>query len=292
MKKKRNILKEYAETRIKENKEQFWDNIIDLNKIPIEKLKKQYCDLELKAMGTGFGHVFYDGPNGKILKEEAKYTLPYDKTVEELKRLFKLEDWQTKMHVDTNSAANNIQLIVVFAEISQNKELIKDTMLNCGWTIAQEYPKTINGMRWTFMSFDPMFQDDVTEEALSHTFLYHITPLYNRENIEKYGLIPKSENIFFKYPERVHLIKGDTTQEEIITIGQQLYSGNVNTKNDGQYVLFALYTKLIPSNIRFYYDPRYSHGYYTKDAIPPTCMKAIEIYNYKTYEIKKLYKDE
>ena len=281
---KKNVLKEYIQSRINGTKNyyNYWKNIIDLDNIPEDALNRQYKELHLAAMGAGYGNVFFDGRKCEILKEDATYTMPYEDTIKELKRLYKLDDWQTKLHIESENGANKVQLVVVYADLYENKQLIKDTLHNCGWSLSLDYQVNKDGRKWNYMSFEPMFQDDVTEDALSHMFLFHITPLYNKENIEKNGLEPRSENIYFKYPKRVHVLKGNITEDEVIRIGYQLYLNNTNVNNDGRYVFFAILTQLLPKDIKFFYDPRFEKGYYSKQNIPAECMRAIKIFDLKT----------
>lgn len=132
------------------------------------------------------------------------------------------------------------------------------------------------------MSFDTMFQKDVSDEARQYQYLYHWTPLYNLESIIKNSLIPCSENKLFDYPNRLHLIKGNTSQNEIFNIGRQLCATNKKRQNNGDYVLLSINLSQVPNNTEIYYDPRYEWGYYTKVQIPYSAIKPIFGYNFKT----------
>lgn len=44
------------------------------------------------------------------------------------------------------------------------------------------------------MSFDPMFQKDVSAEARQYNYLYQWTPLYHYNNISLEGLKPRKNN--------------------------------------------------------------------------------------------------
>lgn len=57
------------------------------------------------------------------------------------------------------------------------------------------------------MMFIPKFSNDITREVFdSQVRLLHITPTCNRKRIEKYGLVPRSKNRGFSYPERIHFL--------------------------------------------------------------------------------------
>ena len=62
---------------------------------------------------------------------------------------------------------------------------------------------------------------DVSLEARKYKYLYHWTPLYNYDAISIEGLKPRSENRLFDYPDRLHLIKGNTPNEEFFNIGKR-----------------------------------------------------------------------
>lgn len=278
---KRNYLKEYCNIRLNENDNDDWFDFSFLNTIPQEELDKQYVDLRLKMFGTGFGnHLFYD--DEKIITEEIDRTLSIEETKDELKKLLKLSDWQISQRVIPDQGANKIQLIIVYADLDENKNIIIEAMNGCGWTIAKSGKKSMNDKVWIAMSFDPMYQSDVTSEALSFNYLFHITPSYNVPSINNVGLIPRSENRFFQYPDRLHVIKGNLSERQIYTIGIQLCRANNKVENDGNYTLYAIDTNKIPENVRFYYDPRYAGGYYTKMSIPKDCLEIIGKVNFNT----------
>lgn len=257
--------------------------LFNFDNIPEEELEKQYVDLSFTVSSAGYGGKFM-GVNGKILKEEATSTLTIDETRKEIQAKFHLKDWQFA----TQNGANGIQLVILYPGIFRNTRLIKRAMSACGWSLAVKGHVVKNKMIWRAMSFDPMFQKNVSMEARKYRFLYHWTPLYCYDNIKENGLLPKSENAIFDYPDRLHLIKGDTNNDEIMNIGQQLYLANKNKKNKGDYILLMIDLKLVPENVEFYYDPRYEWGYYTKTSILPEALTCAFACNFKRKEEIKL----
>lgn len=255
------------------------EKIFKISSIPIEKLEKQYKDLSFVVSSSGYGGNFL-GVDGKIIKENVSNTLSVEETKKQIQNKFKFEDWQ----VSVEKGANNIQLIVLFPYIGSNTELIKDAMSACGWSIAQEGISKINNMTWLALSFDPMFQDNVSSEMFNYQYVYHWTPFCNLNYIMQNGLIPKSENKLFKYPNRLYLLKGNIPQNELFNIGKQLSKINNNTNNDGIYVLLQIATNKLNPNIQVYYDPRYEYGYYVKDSIGPEAIKPMFKYNFNTNE--------
>lgn len=71
----------------------------------------------------------------------------------------------------------------------------------------------------------------------------------------------------FDYPDRIYLIRGCTSREEIFNIGQQLYKNNKSERNNGLYTLYTIDLDKLPKNIRLFNDQNYSYGVYTTDNI-------------------------
>lgn len=52
-------------------------------------------------------------------------------------------------------------------------------------------------------SFEPIYDCDITKEILkTEKYLIHLTSEKNIEKIKKIGLVPKSKNNIFNYPEK------------------------------------------------------------------------------------------
>ena len=252
------------------------EKLFNFNAIPEKELMDQYVDLSFAVSSSGYGGKFV-GVNGNILKEEATSTLSIEETKKEIQNKFHLKDWQFA----TEKGANGIQLVILYPGIFRNTRLIKRAMSACGWSLAIKGYIVKNKMIWRAMSFDPMFQDDVSEEARKNGYLLHWTPKYNLQSIIANGLTPRSENSIFDYPNRLHLIKGDASQTEIMNIGWQLYKTNKRKENNGDYFLLFVDMHFVPNDIEFFYDPRYEWGYYVKDKIPANAIKPIVGYNFK-----------
>jgi hypothetical protein len=227
-------------------------SLFNFDSIPEEELKAQYIDLAFVVSSSGYGGKFM-GANGKILKEEATSTLSIEETRRQIQSKFHFKDWQFA----TQNGENGVRLVILYPGILRNTRLIKQAMSACGWSLAVKGYIVKNKMVWRAMSFDPMFQEDVSTEARQYGYLYHWTPLYNYRLIAKEGLKPKSENSVFDYPDRLHLIKGNTPQDEVVAIGLQLCLSNKRLKNNGDYVLLSIDMSMVPSNTEIYYYPRY-----------------------------------
>lgn len=242
------------------------DNIaalFNLDAIPEEELRAQYVDLAPLVSMSGYGGRFM-GMKGKILKEDASETLSIDETKKEMQSKFHFKDWQFA----EQQGANGIRLVVLYPGIFKNTKLIQQAMEACGWSVSTREYAWHNHMLWRMISFDPIFQDNVSGQARRFRYLYHWTPENNWDSIKKNGLLPKSENAMFDYPDRLHFVKGGVSPKDILSIGNQLFRANKKKETDGTYLLLAVDLTKVPDDVEFYLDPRYEGGFYTKSAIP------------------------
>lgn len=248
----------------------------DLRKITKKELMSKYVDFSFIAKNQGFGkNVLVT--NKEILSERKYYTAVYETVKSTLQGKYGFDDWQIK----EDCVANNVKIIILFVDFKRNKDIMVAEMQSLGWCESISEKIIFYGVPVIAISFDPIYQMSITDEARSFKFLYHWTPSYNIKEILKRGLLPKKENSLYNYPPRVHLIKGNVIDENKVYIGWQLCQLNDNSMNNGEYTLFQIETKLIPTNVAFYYDPRYEYGYYTKRKIPVNALKIIGNIIYK-----------
>ena len=163
------------------------EKIFHLSQIPKEKLHQAYKDFHLISSVSTFGGPF-ESQDGKIIKEEATYTMSLDDTKKIIQQKFSLQDWQICSQV----GANRIELMLIIPDIARNVEAIKDAMAACGWSYAAIGKEDIDGLRWIGLSFDPMFQYNASTEIRQYPTLYHWAPMYRYDIIMKEGLKPRS----------------------------------------------------------------------------------------------------
>ena len=256
-------------------------NIFDIDNIPFEERKKQYIDFSFIVHYMGYNSPVMFNEN-KIITEEASYTIPFDEVKNELIKLFRVKGWQIKT-IYEDSFANNVNIGILIANFNMNLQLTNALMSQYGWSLASYGTHTdVDGMDWLVLTYDPMFQNDITDEVKEYDIIYHWSPQYNQNDIETYGLQPKSQNEKLMYPNRLHFVKGSATNEILYDIGKQLCNWNHRITNDGNYILFSVNPQKLPENIRFYYDPRYEYGYYTKQSIDSQYIDLIGKINFKT----------
>ena len=244
------------------------ERIFHLDEIPYEEMEQQYQDLGWMASAKGFGGPFI-GDEGKIIKEEATHTLSIEETKEIILYKFNLREWQ----FDVIQGANGITLAILIPDFGNNIESLNLGMEACGWSYSNQIKVMRFGKNWVALTYDPMFQENVADEARKFEYLYHWTLEGRYPNIKREGLRPRSENFSYKYPNRLHLLKGNLSYEQKKHIGAQLFKRNKSVENNGRYILLKIDTSLIPKECEIYYDPRYERGYYTKEAIPPIAIK-------------------
>lgn len=136
-------------------------------------------------------------------------------------------------------------------------------------------------MTWNSLSFRPIFQDNISQDAWKSRFLYHWIPKYKYDNIQSEGLYPNGENLLFDYPYRLHLLKSTLNKAKIMNYGRILCDANENRNNDGTYILFVIDLHKLPDDFEIYYDPKFEDGYYCKEPIPIQAIKPINTCNFK-----------
>lgn len=248
-------------------------NLDNLTKSDIDR---QYSDLFIFTLLNKYDHHILNNENS-IIYESANFTTKPKDLIKELKSLFNFQNWQIVVH----SKANDIELILLYADINQNVEIIENTLKSYGWSLGVSQNIILNDKKWLAMSFEPMFSDNIINEVKSNKFIFHWSPFYNKESILKNGLLPKDNNGSFKYFNRLHFLRCDTPFEEILHIGKMLYMQNKDIRNIGPYSLFGILTKDLPDNIIIKYDPRYSWGYIMNDKINANIISEILNYDFK-----------
>lgn len=258
------------------------NRIFKLDSIPIEVLKTTYMDLAMHTNIGGFGDMFQLW-DGKILKEDkVRRTISPEETKSALMRQTGLRDWQ----IQTENAANGLTIMIIYPELNRNTEIITDAMSACGWSVGTANGVVVKyGVTWRVMTFDPMFQEIITNDIRSKfTHIYHWTPLRNLEPILKNGLEPRSENSKFSYSSRIHFMSNISDFDKALYLGQQLYNANQSKNNDGRYVLVSVELKKISPFIKFYYDPRYETGIYTTEPIPADAIEVVYGYDFRRHQ--------
>lgn len=261
------------------------EDFFDVSSISEKDIRSINSDMRIFLQGRGFGDsILCKGKKLIAESETVTVTIPVAELRKRL-RTMGFKSWQVVSEV----IANKVRVVILYADVAKNTQTIILEMKSMGWDKAKiSEPMLIYGVKCRAMCFDPAFQEDLTEEVHRHKYLYHITPIVNVDSILSHGIEIRSENEHLDYPPRAHVIKGDTRKCDVAYFGWQLFSVN-NKCKDGKYAILRLDVSKIPLSISFYGDPRYEHGYITKENIP---SNGIELFGNITYTDKSAYHRE
>lgn len=172
------------------------------------------------------------------------------------------------------TSANNVQIILLVANVKKNAEMIVRDMEYCGWYLSRERVEdVVRGRKWIQMVFEPYWTIDATDILMHTSTLYHITLTENVETIRREGFVPKAMNKKFRYPPRTHFFTGECTLRFVKHAAKEISDGAHRTLEE--YSIILLDTDLIPENIKFYFDPDYECAIYTYETIPPKSIKKV-----------------
>ena len=257
------------------------ENLFDIDSLTKKDILSMATDLRVYLMGNGFdSDLTVDGD--LIIEEGVSDVMGIGGLRKELGKLG-FKRWQIKSEVHSN----RVRTVILYADIEKNTDIIKNKMLGYGWTVSYISGVMVKeGVPFRVMGFDPKEQRSVTKEARKYMFLYHWTPVMNVQSILSKGLEPRNENDLYSYPPKVHLLKGDIDRKLCCKVGWALF--NRNKKNrDGRYCLIRVDMGKVPEDIEFYDDPRFGHGFFTKETIPAEALSLIgeieytDKFNYK-----------
>ena len=238
---------------------------IDITQIPIEILRQGYFDYRLVPQSMMYGNVLYEPAT---ITEAVKDILPPDTVVNNIVQKYGIPQ-RLVLKIEHY---HKIYVYVITACIGQNDKLIEDDMNKMGYFLgAKGEIVEIEDMRFQTLQFEPssQLQEDITDLIKSKFgILYHWTPSYCIEGIQREGLIPSHKNEVFDYPPRTYLMEGDSSDEQMWGLGQQLCIQNNNPNNNGVYNLLIVDIENLDNNIRFFYDPNSEIGIYTEQTIP------------------------
>lgn len=249
--------------------------MFDLSKIPQEELDKQYVEYSKQ-----YNFVSYCNPLSKTEKgyvfESFGEVLPPDSVVHNIIRAHRLKEWQFKRV----EYCNKVDIYILIPDIGDNVKIINEDMDKMGYFVGQDYVVPEGG--WRQIHYEPKEQEDNTDEVRKHnTILLHLTPYYNVSNIMRLGLIPKNSNLMFSYPDRVYMITQNVTDVDFNNLGNGLSMRNMDSRNNGRYVLLRITLSKVPSDIKFYYDPNMPDAVYTTQGIPSECISVYGEYEFE-----------
>ena len=250
------------------------DKVFDLEKIGYDKLYAAYHDYSKDTTPLGDGNLISRTGNNYLF-EAFTHALSFETVRNNIINSHHLEPEQFKFY----QGAHGITLFILIADVGDNCDLIKSDMHHLGYFVGNEHSFVDkNNYHWKTLQFEPYEEYDSTEEIISENQkLYHWTPSENVASIETQGLIPKSENKYFKYPNRVYLILSNVDTKQLIEIGMTMRK---TRENGDKYTLLSVDTSKLPKDIHLFHDPNADYGVFTEDGIPPTCIHSLGEYNF------------
>ena len=131
---------------------------------------------------------------------------------------YKLEEEQFVISTEEN----DIKVALIIPHIGDNEKLIIEDMESLGYYETIRGVVEIENMEYVLIRFDTRYPKDITDIIRKMKYIKHLTPKYNLESIKEHGFIPLYKNEIFKYPPRIHFIKENIDDKNLMFLGQQL----------------------------------------------------------------------
>lgn len=128
-----------------------------------------------------------------------------------------------------------------------------------------------------WLGYEPHFSKVITPVIREkYKYLYHATPTVHLNKILQQGLVPRSKNGLFFYPDRIYCMGGRISKEESKALGN-IKRERAKTKphDDNSYTLISIDVSKLPAGIKFYADPMAPNAFFTHENIPPHIIKPI-----------------
>lgn len=251
----------------------------------VSKILKQYLNLE-EGNGENSGRIdgnILDISNlmSKISYSNTEFINKLDEglihtyNIKQVKKIllnrFKLNDSQFYIE-KRNKNGTEVELGAIILNNNTSKKVIgeiKHFMRTCGYFESMPEQRVENFLIYIF---EPRFTNDVTEEIRKkYKYLYHATPSIYVKKILNKGLIPKSKNTLFFYPDRIFCMRGNNLSNgQINTLKNvQAERGKHIKYDDNEYTILSINVSKLPDSIKFYVDPMSDDAIFTYDNIPP-----------------------
>ncbi len=193
----------------------------------------------------------------------------------------------TYNYLSCSKKNNTIELLINKKNVKfilSNFNLILSTINNLGWFPAKIIYLTdkVQRKKWSALIVNQILELVDTYSYIQIVLeakydlevdipnkVYHISPYYNKDKIQKYGLTPKAKNKISTHPDRIYFSK---TIEDAKLLGRPIQKYLKVKEN--KFVIYEINTDGID---RLFKDPNFSNGYYTLENIHPKNIKIIEI---------------
>ena len=225
--------------------------------------------------------------NGKPeLNEGLIKTYPSEQVEKFVREAYKLEDFQIEK-VDKDG----IVCFRFYLPLTDNNdEAITQAMDRLGYFLSNSEDKSFQHNRiWRVYQFEPKFQPDETELILEENkFLCHVTPFYNKEKILTNGLVPKSKNLKYDYPDRIYLFSENLGERRIIGYAVSIWKTESSRRDvdrtEGRYALFEVNTSKIGFNTVLHRDANLPGAVWTTNNIKPEAIRFVKEIGFESDE--------
>lgn len=208
-----------------------------------------------------------------LLNEGLLMTYPADKVVRYIQKKYNLDDDSVELHIDDG------EYILVSKKLDKNMFDNVESILKLGGYYQAD--ENIDD----YYTYEKIYEEDIFDKLKQSgeiEYLYHLTPSINDKKIQTKGLISRSRNYRFKYPDRIYLLSnGDSRFLKLICkelIKPILLFGTEFEKNKvKKYSVYRIdFSKV--ENIKLYKDPnvRDFDSYFTMDNIRPEWIEKID----------------
>ena len=221
----------------------------------------------------------------EILLDESRYmTYPADTVVRCIQKKYNLDDDSVELHIDDG------EYILVSKKLDKNMFDNVESILKLGGYYQAD--ENIDD----YYTYEKIYEENIFDKLKQSgeiEYLYHLTPSINDKKIQTMGLIPRSRNYRFKYPDRIYLLSnGDSKflHNMCATLYQPIFLKMMNQvlkkeidrslldkKKVKEYSVYRIdFSKV--EDIKLYRDPnaRGFDSYFTMDNIRPEWIEKID----------------
>lgn len=218
------------------------------------------------------------------LNEGLLMTYPADKVVRYIQKKYNLDDDSVELHIDDG------EYILVSKKLDKNLFDDVESVLKLGGYYQADDDVD------DYYTYEKIYEENIFDKLKQSgeiEYLYHLTPSINDKKIQKIGLIPRSRNYRFKYPDRIYLLSNGDSEflyNMCRTLYRPIFLKMINQvlkkeikqelldkKRIKEYSVYRIdFSKV--ENIKLYRDPnaRGFDSYFTMDNIRPEWIEKID----------------
>lgn len=218
------------------------------------------------------------------LNEGLIMSYPADKVVRYIQKKYNLDDDSVELHIDDG------EYILVSKKLDKNMFDNVESILKLGGYYQAD--ENIDD----YCTYEKIYEENIFDKLKQSgeiEYLYHLTPSINDKKIQIMGLIPRSRNYRFKYPDRIYLLSNGDSKflyNMCATLYQPIFLKMMNQvlkkeidrslldkKKIKEYSVYRIdFSKV--EDIKLYKDPntRGFDSYFTMDNIRPEWIEKID----------------